>query len=203
MYLPKLFEMTDPTMLQKLICDYPLATVVTHALNANHIPLFYDIPSGCLQGHVARANPLLQDIQSQKEVLAIFQGAQAYISPSWYPSKKMTHQVVPTWNYAVVHVYGTVCQRNEPEWLLQQLGKITEQQEVSFPEPWQLQDMPNDFLNKILKGIVGIEIQITRWEGKWKVSQNRTPEDQDGVIAGLESSGESVMAGWIRQFRKS
>ncbi|MDD2814980.1 MAG: FMN-binding negative transcriptional regulator [Thiotrichaceae bacterium] len=209
MYLPKQFEVTDVAVMQQLICDYPLGCVITrHAeeINANHVPLMLlsePLPLGRLQGHVARANPLLREVQNNPEVLVIFQGAQSYISPAWYPSKRETHQVVPTWNYTAVHAYGSVRLIEDAPWLKSHLAAMTTQHESLFPEPWKLTDAPADYLEKMLKAIVGIEIQITKLQGKWKVSQNRSHQDQQGVIEGLQAEGNQEMAEWVKKYSVS
>lgn len=206
MYLPKHFEVTDIAAMQQLMQTYPLATLVTHnagQVNANHIPLMSVpecLPLGCLQGHVALGNPLLQDIVENAEVLVIFQGAQNYISPSWYLSKQEHHQVVPTWNYSAVHAYGQLRVIEEIAWLQTHLAAITAQHEAMFPTPWKLSDAPEAYLKKMFKAIVGIEIQITQLQGKWKVSQNRSPIDQQGVIAGLQASGNMEMAQFVEHY---
>lgn len=206
MYLPKLFEVRDLEIMQQLMRDYPLATLISRQaelVNANHIPLMLLTQAetlGCLQGHVARSNPLLQEVQENPEVLVIFQGAQSYISPSWYPSKQATHQVVPTWNYTAVHAYGSLRVIEDVSWLQTHLAAITAAHERNLPEPWQLSDAPAEYLNKMLKAIVGIEIQITKLQGKWKVSQNRPPQDQKAVVAALQTLGNQEMAALVQQF---
>ena len=195
MYIPKQFEETNVEVMHQLIRDYPLATVVTHAsagLAANHIPLHLSeapAPYGVLRGHMARANPLLGEIGQGVEALAIFHGPQAYITPSWYASKRETGKVVPTWNYAVVHAYGQLRTVDDPAWLRAQLDMLTAHNEASFPEPWTIADAPADYIDKIMTAIVGIEMVITRLLGKWKVSQNQPTQNQVGVIAGLKASG--------------
>ena len=193
MYIPKHFEETRPQILRNLMHQYPLATVVTqnhNELNANHVPLLLcdaDTPIGKLQGHVARANPLLNDIAYTQDVLLIFQGADAYISPSWYEEKAITGKVVPTWNYLAVHVYGKISPHEDPDWLRAHLENLTEQHESDFPTPWQLADAPSDYINRMLRGIVGIEIVIDRIIGKWKLSQNKAPADQQAIAEGLSA----------------
>lgn len=193
--------------MHELICAYPLATLVTHAengLNANHIPLHLDTstkPYGALQGHVARANPLLTEVNKQSEVLAVFHGPNAYITPSWYATKKETGKVVPTWNYVVVHAYGKLRIIDDTAWLFTQLSNLTDHNEAQFPEPWSVNDAPEEFTEKLLDSIIGIEITITRLEGKWKVSQNQPERNQQNVIAGLNStnaSDASIMAEMIK-----
>ncbi|ALG69508.1 FMN-binding negative transcriptional regulator [Beggiatoa leptomitoformis] len=206
MYIPKQFEINDVAVMQQLMRDYPLATLISRTaefINANHIPLMLlsePPPLGCLQGHIARANPLLQQLLDNPEVLVIFQGAQSYISPSWHPSKQEKHQVVPTWNYTAVHAYGCVRVKDDSQWLKNHLAAMTTQHETAFPNPWKLADAPLEYLAKMLNAIVGIEIHLTKLQGKWKVSQNRTPEDQQGVIEGLQEVGNQEMAALVKQF---
>ncbi len=193
MYIPKHFEQSDPQILQNLIRSAPLASLVTlgaQGLNANPIPLYFEANEGLglLQGHIARANPLWRDFDTQFEALAIFQGGDAYISPNWYPSKAEHHKEVPTWNYMVLNVYGHLRVQDDPVWLRVFLEKLTAQQEAKFAHPWQLTDAPEDYLQKMLKAIVGIELAITRWEGKWKLSQNKASPEYQGVMAGLSET---------------
>lgn len=182
-----------------LIRSHPLAMLVTHAegrLEANHLPLLIDpepAPNGALRGHVARANPLWRQAHDGHEALAVFQGQQAYVTPSWYPSKRETGKVVPTWNYAVVHASGPLIIHDDADWLRDLVSRLTAQQEAPLAQPWGITDAPADYIGQMLKAIVGIEIPVTRIEGKWKVSQNRSTADRAGVIAGLEarSDGQS------------
>ena len=195
MYLPKHFEQHDPLALQTLMRERSLATVVSVVdgdITANHIPLVFDASAGehgILRGHVARANPLWLAAQGSA-VLAIFQGAQAYISPSWYPSKATTHKVVPTWNYAVVHAHGQFRAVDQAPWVLDFVSGLTQQHEARLPTPWAVRDAPEDYVAQMLKAIVGIEIVLNRaLVGKWKVSQNHTPENRQGAASGLLSRG--------------
>jgi transcriptional regulator len=158
-------------------------------------------PYGTLQGHVARTNPLLDDIKQKQEALAIFHGPNAYITPSWYATKKETGKVVPTWNYAVVHAYGNLRIIDNPEWLRSQLEALTDHNEKLLSEPWAVGDAPKEFTEKLLLSIVGIEMKITKLLGKWKVSQNQPAENQQGIIEGLKTNeqlGASEMAGLVK-----
>lgn len=181
--------------MQELIRAYPLATLVTHSsdgLNANHIPLHLsEAPAayGTLRGHIARANPLFDQINEGVETLAIFHGPNSYITPSWYDTKKETGRVVPTWNYAVVHAYGVLRVVDDASWLRAQLDALTDHNEASFPVPWAVSDAPSAHIDKIMAAIVGIEMVITKLLGKWKVSQNQPAQNQVGVISGLKASG--------------
>jgi len=172
-------------------------------LIANHIPLLLDSTQGqhgTLRGHVARSNPVWRNFDSPLEALAVFQGPQAYVSPSWYPSKQADGKVVPTWNYAVVHAYGKPQVMEDPQWLHGHLTRLTAEHESGRSEPWHVADAPEDYIQQMMKGVVGIEMRIDRIQGKWKVSQNRRIADRLGVIAGLEAqdSGSSrVMAALV------
>jgi len=197
MYIPAHFEQPDIGIMHELIRAYPLATVVTLSsagLNANHIPLHLTDDSstfGVLAGHVARANPICRE---EGDVLAVFQGPDAYISPSWYATKQETGKVVPTWNYAAVHAYGNLQIIDDAAWLRGQLEALTSDHEAAFAKPWKVEDAPADFTDKLLEAIVGIEITINRLEGKWKVSQNQPPRNRVGVVQGLRENGQTAMA---------
>ena len=194
MFVPNHFQEQRPEILHELMRARPLATLVTlsaEGLNANHVPLHLSQepgPFGTLRGHVARENPIWQDFVADAEVLAIFHGPEAYITPSWYPSKKRTGKVVPTWNYAVVHAYGRMKVVEDAVWLRDQLEALTAQNESAFAQPWHLDDAPVDFIAKLAKAIVGLEITITRLVGKWKAGQNQPREDRIGVVHGLVAS---------------
>lgn len=194
MYLPKHFEEQRIEVLHALIEAYPLATLITHndyGLNANHIPLQLKTTPGpgLLQGHIARANPVLADLDKPVERLAVFQGPQMYISPSWYATKQQTGKVVPTWNYCAVHVYGQIRLIDDRNWLHEHLTEFTRDKESGLPEPWSLADAPTDFIDRIIQHIIGFEMTITRLQGKWKVSQNQPPENRKSIIEGLSHSG--------------
>ena len=200
MYLPPHFEQQDRVALQALMREHPLAALVTSGpdgLTADHVPLDFDATAGehgTLVGHVARANPLWQSAAG-KPVLAIFRGPQAYVSPSWYPSKAGTHKVVPTWNYAVVHAHGVLEAVDDAPWLRELVGRLTDRHEAPRPAPWSVGDAPADYVQQMLRAIVGIRIPIERLVGKWKVSQNRSQADREGVAQGL---GDCPMAGLVR-----
>jgi transcriptional regulator len=152
-----------------------------------------------LQGHVARANPIWQEVADGSDVLAIFQGANEYISPKWYPSKQQHGKVVPTWNYLVVHVRGKIQWHEEPRWLRKHLEATTETHEGS-DQPWHVSDAPTDFVERMLSRIVGFEISMSELKGKWKLSQNRSEADRQGVVAGLRernSASAAEMLQWM------
>jgi transcriptional regulator len=187
MYLPQHFEQADPEALAALMREFPLAALVTvqdGVPTADHIPMEYDAASRMLRGHVARANPLWRVADGQ-QVVAIFNGPQAYVSPSWYPSKAATHKVVPTWNYTVVHAHGVLRAVDDAPWLRALVGHLTQHHEAPRALPWAVDDAPADFVQQLLRAIVGIEIPVSRLLGKWKISQNRSEADRLGVAQGL------------------
>jgi transcriptional regulator len=191
-------------VLHALIRAHPLATLVVNSidgLNANHIPLLIDpepAPYGTLLGHVARANPLWKAFDKASDALAVFQGPQGYITPSWYPSKLEHGKVVPTWNYAVVHAHGPLVVHDDAAWLRDLVSRLTASQESARPKPWAVNDAPADYLDGMLRGIVGIEIPIRRLQGKWKMSQNRLPRDVEGVRHGLTEQSDDASLGLLK-----
>ena len=196
MYLPKHFEQNDLQALQALMREHPLATLVSRGdegLTADHVPLEYDPASNTLRGHVARANPLWRHAAGQP-VLAVFCGPQAYISPSLYPSKAEHHKVVPTWNYAVVHAHGLLQVVEQAPWLHDLVSRLTGHHEAQRTPPWAVSDAPDDFVQQMLRAIVGIEIPVGKLVGKWKISQNRAEPDRLGVAAGLAESAPALAA---------
>jgi transcriptional regulator len=210
MYLPKHFEETRVHVLHALIGAHPLGALVAMTpagLDANHIPFEVDpepAPFGTLRGHIARANPLWRDFSRDVEALAIFQGPGTYVSPAWYPTKQETAKVVPTWNYAVVHAYGTLRFIDDRDWLRAFVSKLTDRHEAPRPEPWKVTDAPADYIETQLGAIIGLEIPMTRLVGKWKVSQNRPAQDRAGAAEGLLREGgasAAAMAELIRQAR--
>jgi len=197
MYMPKHFEETRVEVLHTLIREHPLGALVTlgaEGLNANHIPFEIDpepAPFGTLRGHVARANPVWRESVPGVEALVMFQGPAAYVSPSWYASKRETGKVVPTYNYAVVHAYGPLRIVEDADWLRGLVGRLTDKFEAGRPEPWQVDDAPASFVDAQLRAIVGLEIPVTRLLGKWKMSQNRSAPDRAGVIRGLRGNTDA------------
>jgi transcriptional regulator len=206
MYLPKHFQEPNPAVLHALIKDHPLGAWVTYCdgeLLVNHIPFLLD-PSrgehGTLIGHVARANPVWRVYSKEIASIIIFQGPQAYISPSWMPTKQETGKMVPTWNYAVVHAHGLPCVIEDRAKILQIVSTLTEVHEAGQAVPWAVSDAPPDYIEAMLGAIIGIEIPLTRLTGKWKVSQNRSTPDKQGVVAGLNGSGDAGMAELVGRF---
>lgn len=191
MYQPPHFREDRLEVQHGLIRAHPLGMLVTNGstgLVANPLPFVLDAatsPLGTLKAHLSRANGQWRDVDPALEALVIFQSVDAYVTPSWYETKRETGKVVPTWNYAIVQAYGRMRIIDDSDWLLRQITAMTDVQEAAQPEPWNVGDAPAPFVAAQLKGIVGIEIEITRIEGKWKVSQNRSEADRQGVAEGL------------------
>ncbi|HEY7334349.1 MAG TPA: FMN-binding negative transcriptional regulator [Bryobacteraceae bacterium] len=193
MYTPAAFVETRAELIEAAIAAYPLATLVTlgsQGLEASHVPLLYcraEGGLGVLRGHLAKANPQWRNYSPGAEALAIFTGPQHYVTPAWYASTKEHGKVVPTWNYVAVHARGTLTIAHDPEWLLENVRALTDRREQGSESPWKVTDAPSGYIESQLAAIVGIELTITKLEGKWKVSQNRPLRDRQGVIAGLEN----------------
>jgi transcriptional regulator len=192
MYIPKANEEKRIPVMHQMIGAHPLAALVTlgaSGLFASHIPMVLEDDGsafGVLKGHISRANTQWRDLSSTVDALAIFAGPQHYISASWYPGKEEHGKEVPTWNYAVVHAYGPLKVIEDADWLRSHLESLTNQHEAASEIPWKVTDAPADFIQTMLKGIVGLEVPIQRMEGKWKVSQNRDARDRAGVLEGLD-----------------
>jgi transcriptional regulator len=204
MYKQSHFIQDDEQKMLDLIKSHSLATLVTltsTGLVGNHIPMIVEQRNKqlYLQGHVAKNNDIWQDIDEAVDVLAIFNGPDAYITPSWYPSKKIDGKVVPTWNYAVVHVSGKLKHYQDKKRLLAHLHKLSQFNESSKPQPWKLTDAPQQYIDKMLNAIVGIEIEISHMQGKTKMSQNHPATNQQGVIEGLRSEGQNLTASWVEK----
>jgi transcriptional regulator len=205
MYRPPAFREDQLEVLQALIGSHRLATLVTHGpggLLANLVPFTLDRTRGergVLRAHLARANEQLADLGAGAEALVIFQGAESYITPSWYPSKQEHGKVVPTWNYVVVEARGRPAVIEDAAWLRTQINELTNAQEAARSHPWAVGDAPDAYIESQLKGIVGIEIPIDRLEGKWKVSQNRPEGDRAGVVEGLAADGAAAMAALVAE----
>jgi transcriptional regulator len=195
-YIPKWFRETDQTALHDLMRANSFAMLISQhdgAPYASHVPILLQAdagPHGTLVGHMARANPQWRDFDPAQAVLTIFQGPHAYVSPSWYEAELS----VPTWNYAVVHAYGTPCVIEEPAALYDILKATVQMYEAPFDQPWPF-ELPEDFVDKMIRAIVGFAIPITRLEGKYKLSQNRPPEDQQRVVKALYQQGDALSTG--------
>jgi transcriptional regulator len=196
LYLPAQFNETRTEAMHALMRAHPLSTLVTQCdsgLVANHVPvqaLEEPKPFGCIRGHIARANPLWREYRAETQALAIFQGPQVYISPSFYPSKDKTGEVVPTWNYAVVHASGKLRFIEDAGWLRDFVAGLTATHEAPRSTPWKIDDAPAPYIDKMLGLIVGFEFSIATLSGKWKVSQNRSQADQQGVILNLRNAAD-------------
>jgi transcriptional regulator len=200
MYTPSHFAQADPVALRQLVRDHPLGLLVTQdaggTLDANPIPfLLDDDPQGgpgVLRAHVARANPVWREARQDTETLVVFQGPQAYISPNWYPAKAEHGKVVPTWNYLMVQARGRLVVHDDPAWLRTLVGWLTKRHEATQARPWQVSDAPAEYVETMLRAIVGIEIPLSALNGKWKASQNRGAADRAGVAQGLRDQGSEV-----------
>ena len=199
MYLPEHFRESRIDVLHAFVEQHPLATLVSNTaqgLTANHLPLLWQVAddgSRRLRGHVARGNPLWRQVERAAPVLAIFTGAQHYISPSWYPSKREDGRVVPTWNYATVHVHGTIQFIDDAAWLRAFVETLTDTHEPHTGERWRVSDAPATYLEGMLRAIVGLEIHVSQIEGKFKASQNRSEADRAGVASALTALNLSIV----------
>lgn len=209
MYIPKQFVEAREEELFRIIRENALGVLVTknaEGFQANHIPFLLDAesgPNGTLIAHVARANHVWTDVSDGEKVLIVFQGVDGYISPNWYPGKQETHRRVPTWNYEVVHVHGTIHVHDDEKFLRGVLARLTRQHEATQPVPWKMTDAPADYIADQLKNIVGIEIRIEKFEGKRKLNQHHEEPDREGAIRGLESQGNEGLARAMRDAVKS
>ena len=206
MYLPRHFEAPGPQAIERLLHEHPLGLLITTAagpdgprLTANPLPWRWEpgpaaadaatMRRGRLVGHVARANPVWRETLPDAEVLVVFQGPQAYVSPSFYPSKAAHGKVVPTWNYVVAQARGRFVVHDDREWLHALVSELTRRHEAARAHPWAVSDAPDDYIESMLRAIVGVEVEVREWVGKWKVSQNRSEDDREGVARGLGQAG--------------
>jgi transcriptional regulator len=212
MYLPVHFEESRRDVLRAFVRAHPLGLLVTQnaagGIDANDIPFVLDTlgdaDAGVLRAHVARANPLWRTARADVESLVVFQGPQGYVSPAWYPSKAEHGKVVPTWNYVVVQARGTLRAIDDRDWLLAFVSRLTDRHERERPAPWAVGDAPAGYIDTMLQAIVGIEIVLTSLVGKWKVSQNRSLADREGVAAGLRAEhGDAALAAEVGALAKA
>ena len=199
MYRPPAFSEDRLEVLQALVRAHPLGLLITASeggLLANPLPFLLVERDGrpLLQAHLARANPQVEALRAASEALVVFQGPQAYISPSWYPTKRAHGKVVPTWNYVIVQAHGAPQIIDDPDWLASQIARVTDSQEGDRSEPWKVTDAPDDYIAQMKRAIIGLEIPVARFEGKWKTSQNQPADNQAGVVAGLAADGQDLMA---------
>ena len=202
MYLPDHFEEAREQELLQTIAAYPLGALVVngpHGLDADHVPFLTDQDGGGkrkLIAHVARANPLWKEAKDGQEVLVVFRAGDAYVSPSWYPSKHESHKQVPTWNYRVIHVHGRLFIRDDERFVRGVVARLTKTHEAQAanPTPWKMTDSAPEFIDQMLARIVGIEIEVIRMVGKWKLSQNKDERDRTNAAAELGKRGEETIS---------
>lgn len=201
MYVPSHFKEDDTQTLHQYIRDYGFGLLIVadeDGIEANHVPFHLirgeDSSLGTLQCHLARNNPVWQRLVHGARVLAVFQGPDAYVSPSWYATKAETGRVVPTWNYLAVHAEGSARVIEDAAWLKQHLQQLTDKHESAMDEPWAVDDAPTDFTERLVGAIVGVEIRIEALTGKLKASQNQPERNRSGVKIGLESEGAESLA---------
>ena len=208
MYTPPHFLEAREAGLQGLLRAHPLGLLVVNGsegLDANHLPFLLDAgrgERGVLLAHVARANPVWRQVADGDAVLVVFRGAQGYVSPNWYPSKHEHHRHVPTWNYEVVHAHGRIRIRDDASFVRGVVARLTREHEAGEPRPWKMGDAPADYLADLLTKIVGLEVEVARWEGKRKLSQNREARDFDGVVQALEARGDAALASAMRELER-
>jgi transcriptional regulator len=200
MYIPSHFAVTDPTVLHRIIREHPLGMLVTQCgegLDAEHLPFEFDPVAGShgtLTAHLARGNTVWQRCPTGSTVMVVFRGAEAYISPNWYPSKHESHRQVPTWNYEVVHAHGTLTVRDDERFVRGLVARLTRRHEAAEPRPWKMSDSAPEYIDAMLRNIVGIEIAVTSWVGKSKLSQNREARDRLGAAQALGERGHGELA---------
>lgn len=205
MYVPPHYALSDPQALHLIVREHPLGVLVTHGaegLDAEHLPFEFDPdagPLGTLRAHVARANTLWRRCAAATPVLVIFRGAQAYVSPSWYPSKHEAHRQVPTWNYEVVHAHGLLTVRDDERFVRGLVARLTRRHEADEPQPWKMSDSAPDFIDDMLRHIVGIEVAVTSLVGKSKLGQNKEPRDRLGAAEALAGRGHEALARRMRE----
>jgi transcriptional regulator len=194
MFLPDHFRVEDIPEMHTLMRARPFAGLVSmtpSGLYGTHLPtvLKGEGPFGTIECHLSRANPHWKDLAGGGEAMMIFQGPDGYVTPNWYATKAATGKAVPTWNYAIVHAYGRPAVMDDKEWLKRHVTELSDQQERSEAHPWKVSDAPDSYIDVMLRGIVGFRFEITRLEGKWKMSQNREAQDREGVVKGLGARG--------------
>ena len=208
MYTPAHFDETRPELLHQLVRDHPLGLLVTlgeQGLDANPVPFLLDAEGsgpGVLRAHVARANPVWREARTDVETLVVFQGPQAYVTPNWYPSKAETGKAVPTWNYITVQARGRLAVHDDAAWVRALVTRLTERHEATQPRPWAVSDAPPEYIDAMLRAIVGIEIPLTSLRGKWKMNQNHPAANREGLSRGLREQGDEqalAVAAWVER----
>ena len=200
MYLPAHFAETRPEELARIIRAHPLGMLVTQdaqGLDADHLPFEFDPdagPHGTLIAHVARANSLWQRCSGGAAVMVVFRGVEGYISPNWYPSKHEAHRQVPTWNYEVVHAHGTLAVRDDERFVRGVVARLTRRHEAGEPRPWKMTDSTPEYIDSMLRNIVGIEVAVTSLVGKRKLSQSKDERDRLGAVQALQARGQDALA---------
>jgi transcriptional regulator len=204
MYIPPHFAVSDPALLHRIIQEHPLGMLVTQPdgnFDADHLPFEFDPgvgPLGTLTAHVARNNPLWQRSATGSPVMVVFRGAEAFISPSWYPSKHESHRQVPTWNYEVVHAHGTLTVRDDERFVRGLVARLTRRHEAAEARPWKMSDSAPDYIDSMLRNIVGLEVSITSLVGKSKLSQNKETRDRLNAAMVLGERGQAELAQRMR-----
>lgn len=208
MYVPQHFAETRVDELHRIIREHPLGMLVTVSpggLDANHLPFELDAADGgpgILRAHIARSNPLAGEVGDGVDAMVVFRGAQGYISPNWYPSKHETHRQVPTWNYEVVHAHGRLRLVDDERFLRGLVGRLTRHHETAEPVPWKMADAPRDYMAQMMRAIVGIELEVVRYEGKRKLGQNREPRDLEGAVSALQARGDEALSTAMASVRR-
>jgi transcriptional regulator len=200
MYIPPHFAVSDPVVLHRITHEHPFGILVTQpdgGLDADHLPFEFDPgigPLGTLTAHVARGNPLWQRCATGSPVMVIFRGAEAFISPSWYPSKHESHRQMPTWNYEVVHAHGTLTVRDDERFVRGLVARLTRRHEAAETKPWKMSDSAPEYIDAMLRSIVGLEVSLTSLVGMSKLSQNKDARDRLGAAQVLSERGHAELA---------
>lgn len=196
MFIPKKFKQENIEALVDLMQQYSFATLITQSevgIEATHLPMIVSKTSDkfYLKAHIAKANPLWKSAANGSDALVIFNGPNCYISPNNYPTKKVAGKAVPTWNYVVVHVKGTISFIDDPQWIYNTIDNLTTIHEAEQREPWSIKDAPDEYIQKMLPAIVGIEIDVSSITGQWKLSQNQPEVNQREIVERLSESTDS------------
>ncbi len=208
MHIPKIFRQENVEELISVIEEYSFATLLTYSgggMDATHLPVVLESVDEklILKAHIAKANPLWKKVREGSDVLVIFNGPNCYVSPSHYPTKKQHGRAVPTWNYVVVHVRGTMSFVTDPDWIYDVIDVLTAKHEASSSSPWSMSDAPREYIQRMLPAIVGVEIEVKTLEGQWKLSQNQPNANQQGVIEGLSSIDDPASQSVASMVRES